>query len=1422
LTFNRDSGEWLSARAGESGERPAANAGDVLAGGGEVGARMRAMDWRNTPLGPVTAWPQSLKTCVRILLTSRQPMFVWWGEALVNLYNDAYRSIVRGKHPEALGQPASLVWREIWDQVGPRAAAAMEGNEGTYDEALRLIMERNGYPEETYFTFSYSPVPNEQGGIGGVICASTDETQRIVGERQLALLREQAVRTLHARTIGEACARSAEALATNARDLPFSLVYLADADGRHLSLAGASGIARGHLAAPERVAVGLGETWPFADVLASGEARVVDLGDSFGVLPKGAWPVAPSKAVILPMPGSRDVGRAGAVVVGLNPFRRFDDGYRTFLGIVADQIASSIATAHAHEEEQQRREALEEIDREKTAFFTNISHEFRTPLTLMLAPIEDMRATTPRDAEENYRLDLLHRNAQRLLKLVDTLLDFSRIEAGRADAAFEPTCLSALTADVASSFRSAMQRAGLALVVECPPLPDLVYVDRGMWERIVLNLLSNAFKFTFEGSVTVRLRAVDGRVELEVTDTGTGISDRELPRIFERFHRIEGARSRSQEGSGIGLALVQELVRLHGGEIEVTSRLGEGTTFRVRIPEGSAHLPQERVRLERSSQSTSVPPAPYVEDALRSVSSRPEPGPGSLSLGTRDRIVVADDNADMREYLARLLGERWAVEVANDGLEALAAIRREPPDLVLADVTMPGLDGFGLIRAIRDDVALRSTAVILLSARAGEEATAEGLGAGADDYVAKPFTARELLVRVAGRLAATKAARETNEHRKALIRLFMQAPFPITVVRGPDHIIELANDQTRKTARWSDGSEHVGIPLAIAFPEVRENGVEKLLDEVYRTGIIHKGVSEPYPVPTGPGGAFECSYYNRIFAPWFDPNGVIEGVIASFVDVTEQVTARQRVERARAEAEALAAQLTTTSQRLEAAQRVGGIGIYDWQLDEERVYWSPEVFALMGLAPNAIEPTVDAWTRALVPEDREPSWTAFRRAAAAHEDRFEIEVRLRQPDGSARWIRISGLVLYDAGGEPTRSLGALVDIETLKTAARELERANRAKDEFLATMSHELRTPLNAVLGWATILSKKPRDPAQIDRGLEVIQRNARSQERLVSDLLDVSRIISGKLQLTLRRTELAAVVRAAADVVGPAAEAKGVRLVVDLDPDLGAIVGDADRLQQIVWNLLTNAVRFTARGGRVMVTGDRTEVGIRVRVQDTGAGIPREHLQHIFERFRQVDSSTTRAYGGLGLGLAIVRHLVEAHGGSVEAQSDGAGRGATFTILLPILAVDTSSRTAPEAEAEQAPSESAAILRDVRVLVVDDDTDSLELLRLVLGGAGATVTTVRSARDALETKGPFDVIVSDIAMPEMDGYSFMRRMRSRDSGADVPAIALSAYARAEDADRAMRAGFQEHLRKPVDPATLLEAVRAWALVPTSDPCARR
>ena len=748
-----------------------------------MGARMRALDWSKTPVGPVESWPQTLKAAVRIVLASRYAMFIWWGRELINLYNDSYVAFLGSKHPGALGKSAREAWREIWDQIGPRADAVLLHGQSTYDESLLLLMERHGYTEETYFTFSYSPLPDDEGKIGGLFCAVTETTQQVIGERRLRLLREIAAEMGEARTPAQVCQSAAHSMSGACRDLPFSLVYLLEPDGKTLKRACQVGIASEHPVAPEAVdlAQGAEPAWPFKAVMENGEPILVEgLPRRMKDIPTGEWNRPPECAVLMPIAHQGQSRPAGVFIAGINPYREFDDEFKGFISLLTNQIAAAIANARAYEQERQRAEALAELDRAKTLFFSNVSHEFRTPLTLMLGPLDEVLKKAPEHLPpgDHEQLSVARRNALRLLKMVNTLLDFSRIEAGRVQAVYEPTDLAGLTAEIASVFRSAMEKAGLRFSVHCAPLEEPVYVDREMWEKIVLNLLSNAFKFTFEGEIAVSLQAAGANIQLSVRDTGVGIPEGERNRVFERFHRAESARSRTYEGTGIGLALVQELARLHGGTVRVESSVGVGSAFTVSIPRGRAHLPAENIQPARTLTASRVSAESYVEEAQRWLS--PEAGPvrNPAALGSsqfqvsrpaqtwppeKELIVVVDDNADMRDYLTRLLSGEYRVHAVADGIQAVDAARRLRPALILTDAMMPGLDGFGVLQAIRNDSSFSNTPVIMLSARAGEDSRLEGLGGGADDYLVKPFTARELSARVAAHIKIAGLRRQAHD-----------------------------------------------------------------------------------------------------------------------------------------------------------------------------------------------------------------------------------------------------------------------------------------------------------------------------------------------------------------------------------------------------------------------------------------------------------------------------------------------------------------------------------------------------------------------------------------------------------------------------------------------------------------------------------
>ncbi len=772
---------------------------------GEMGKRIREFDWAATPLGPIERWPQSLRTVVNILLSSRYAMWMGWGDQLTFLFNDAYRPTLGIKDPWALGSPAERVWAEIWPDIGPRIETVLTTGKATYDEGLLLFLERSGFAEETYHTFSYSPLADDDGTINGMLCVVTEETERLIGERRLETLRSVASALAGTKTEDEVLRALDYQLGRNRKDLPFVLTYLFDPDGR-ARLASSSGIPAGHQLAPAVIERGTSTPWHAEEIFQNPAATFMEQlapETTSAAVPTGDWTKPPAQAAILPVRQQGQERSAGFLVVGLNPYRSYDATYGGFVELLEGQIAAALANARAYEAERRRAEALAEIDQAKTTFFSNVSHELRTPLTLMLGPVEELlaRARNAGEPSEHHRLELVYRNALRLQRLVNTLLDFSRIEAGRVEAVYEPTDLARYTAELAANFRSAMEKAGLRFEVDCDEsLPGPVYVDRDMWEKIVLNLLSNALKFTFEGGVTVSLKSSGGNVELAVEDTGTGIPAAELPHVFERFHRVANARGRSIEGTGIGLALVQELVKIHNGSITVESEVSKGTTFTVSIPLGADHLPKEKLQGARVRSSTAVRSEIFVQESLRWIDDAPardstvrhRASEEAVVSPAAERILLADDNADMREYVTRLLDERYRVTAVSNGHEALASALADPPDLILSDVMMPELDGFALLQELRARPETRTIPVVLVSARAGEESRVEGLGAGADDYLIKPFTARELLARIGAHLSMNRRRREAEEalvqSQATLQGFYDSSPFLMGVV-------EIENDE---------------------------------------------------------------------------------------------------------------------------------------------------------------------------------------------------------------------------------------------------------------------------------------------------------------------------------------------------------------------------------------------------------------------------------------------------------------------------------------------------------------------------------------------------------------------------------------------------------------------------------------------------
>ncbi|HMV46664.1 MAG TPA: PAS domain S-box protein [Blastocatellia bacterium] len=1384
-----------------------ASAADFLAGGGEMGERIRNFNWAQTPLGPVENWPQSLMTAVRIMLTSRQPIWLGWGEELIKLYNDPYKAIVGGKHPAALGQPASVVWREIWKDVSPMLETAMCGVEGTYVEEQLLIMERNGYPEETYYTFSYSPIPNDQGGVGGIICANTDDTQRVIGERQLALLRELAVKTADAKTVESACALSAECLAINPYDLPFAMIYLVEQDGARVERAGRGcGIESGRVVAPEVVNLANlddARLWPFAEVLAANRPQLLSdlsaLSDKLpDGLPTGAWDRPPHQAVILPIPAQGRTGTAGLLVVGLNPYRLFDDKYRGFLELVARQIAGSLANAQAYELERKRAEALAELDRAKTAFFSNVSHEFRTPLTLMLGPLEDLlrKANETLPAPEREQLETAHRNSLRLLKLVNTLLDFSRIEAGRIQAAYQPTDLAAFTAELAGVFRSAIEHAGLEFIIDCPPLPEPLYVDREMWEKIVFNLLSNAFKFTFAGKIEVSLRATTETAELIVRDTGSGIPTGELPHLFERFHRVRGARGRSIEGSGIGLALVQELVKLNGGTVRVESELEHGSAFIVTLPLGCAHLPADRISAARKPEPVAQMNNAYLDEMLgwlpadavgELVNEFLKPtvpsftSNGHAAANSQSRILLADDNADMRDYVRRLLSRECEVVAVADGAQALRAARETPFDLVLTDVMMPELDGFGLLRALRADERLKTLPVILLSARAGEEARVEGAAAGADDYLIKPFSARELLARVTTHLelarvrkASAEALRESEERLRAI---FESSVVGFAVLK-PDTSFEEVNDAFCTITGYAR-EELLGMQCVRLSPP--EDAARTL--ESYRQLLSGERASF----------VIEKRYLKKDGAPiWVLNSTSVTHDAANqplrLVIVCQDITERRKIEETLRESE----------ERFRNMADHAPVMIWVTVPDGNCTYLSKSWYEFTGQTID--EGLGFGWLNAVHPDDRRHAEEIFA-AATERREAFQMDYRLRRRDGEYRWAIDSAAPRFEMDGQFRGYIGSVIDITERKEMEDALKEADRRKDEFLAMLAHELRNPLAPIRNAAQVLKLIGTADASQRWAGEVIERQTQHLTRLVDDLLEVSRITQGKVTLTRQPLDLAAIINRAVETSRPLIESRRHQLTVALPPAPVRLEGDLTRLVQVVGNLLNNAAKYTDEGGRIRLAATLENNEAIIRVEDDGIGISADLLPHVFDLFTQADRSLDRSQGGLGIGLTLVRNLVELHGGRVEAHSEGSGCGSQFIVRLP--ALSATSETDDPAQSGETNQTAAPGLK---VLVVEDSADSAEMMAFVLKLGGHQVRIASDGAEALEAAAVFQpqAVLCDIGLPGMNGYEVAAQLRRQPDFAQTTLIALTGYGQEDARRRAKESGFDYHLVKPVDPDALV------------------
>jgi PAS domain S-box-containing protein len=1714
-------------------EREVSVAEDIFAGGGEIGGLMRSRDWSQTPLGAVKNWPSSLKTAVRQILGDPYPMFLWWGEHLTNFYNDAAITALGKQHPEALGRSASEVWAQIWDTIGPQTAAVLHEGRSTWNRELLLIVERNRYPEETYFTFSCRPASSDGGKVAGVFCTCIEDTQRVLGDRRFAALRELAAATIATKTPAAACEISAAALSSNP-DIPFALFYLLEDGGRSAKLASTIGLAAGTIASPESIDLTSATTpdnWQLQPAIAAGKTQIVeDLETKFGLLPGGGGAQSPRTAAVIPLVRSPET--LGVIILGVSPLRALDGDLRGFFDLVAGQVTTAIANARAYQQ-QQHATALAELDRAKTTFLGNTSNEFRESLTLMLGAIEDCLTdrASPLPAQHRERLEVLQRNGLRLQELVSTLWDFSHLEAGTIAAVGAPTNLAAFTAELASLFRSAIEPPNLCLKVDRPPPSAPSFQIESILSSIRdgFFVLDRDWRYTYTNHryceiFGMRREQVLGRciwdIFSDTVNTELWVEfDRALreqtPVQFEYFYptwqrwfdlrvspwngglsvfaiditqrqKTAAALANSQQQLQSLIDAIPHAIWVIGASQEFRfSNLQwlkyYGVSFTEAMASGWERVhPDDKNSIQQQWETAIAAGVPYETEfrwrhcdgvdrwyLCRAVPLKDESGQIVEWVGTNTDITALKQteaalqesqrfNQQVAETLPGLLSVYDAIEqrhvyinpqvgellgyTAEQMLEMGSEVIPKtvhPDDIPQIAAHLERCNASRPPEALEVEIRLQNArgqwrwflSRSVVFSRTPEGKVRQLLGVGID---------------VTDRKRIEQQLRQTNQ---TLTTLIAASPLAIALIK-PDAEVKLWNQAAESLFGWSE-SEVLGRPIPIVSEEQLNECLQ--LRAAVAGGETFLGMETYRQKRDGSKVIVSLSA-----APLYGDNGGVSEIVVIFQDITAQKRAE--------------AALRQLNKRFQGAmQAVDGI-VFEWNLPENSVYRSEGLFQLLGVKPEDADPTSEWWGQRIHPDDliylqsklasitsadryqdeyrvrhQDGSWvdvwergclqrdehgkiiavvgfttnitdrklalsqlqeseeryrylvesipqlvwtadiqgnlldvnqrwstytgltldrvpaegwqaivhpedlpelTARWRAAQQAGSDYQAEGRLRRCDGTYRWHLHQAIPIADECGQVTRWFGTATDIqdrkqaeaalraseelfrnladnapfmvwvtdptgyctylsqswydftgeteasslgfgwlnvthpedresadraflaandrrepfcleyrlrrfdgeyiwaidaasprfgaggefqgyvgsviditqrkaaeaerdrvlEQEKAARAEAEKANRIKDEFLAVLSHELRSPLNPILGWSKLLQSGRLDPQKTKLALETIERNARLQTQLIEDLLDVSRILQGKLVLNQVPVPLTNTVEAAMETVKLAAEAKGIQIQKSLNLPAGKILGDSARLQQVIWNLLSNAIKFSPAGGSVEIRLEQMDTCAQIQVIDGGKGIKPEFLPYVFEYFRQEDGTTTRKFGGLGLGLAIVRYLTELHGGTVGAESLGEGLGATFTVRFPLIQASTQTPR------DNSPATSTIDLTGLQILVVDDEPDIRDIVSFILEDAGAEVSIASSALEALNSieQSLPDVLVCDIGMPDMDGYMLMRLLRrqSLDRGGEIPAIALTAYAGEVDRQGAISAGFQRHLAKPADPDELIAAVK--------------
>ncbi|GAA93650.1 uncharacterized protein L969DRAFT_53668 [Mixia osmundae IAM 14324] len=1456
-----------------------------------MGRLILAYPWHETSLGPLLSWAPELKVLVTMLLASPFREALWVGSEGVMIYNDAYVKTAGRKHPTLLGQAGAKGWEEIWETIEPSVRRVKAGETvAAYDNLL--FMNRSPDDplgirrEETYHIWALIPALGPNGNYIAAHNPSFETTSRVIAERRLGTLRNFVTKTSQARSVSEFFDATLSSLSQNPYDVPFLVCYTCNLDvttkkkQRHatglmpdqpeekssvllLGLQGTLGVPEGHAACPKELSFpwdgqdssdqgSMSETdsstassatakqsytaddksyWPLHEACITGKPIFMpNLGTRNDDFEIRGWDEKARAAVVIPIQTDSRSAPHAVFVLGLNPRRPFDEAYANWLQLMSKQIATQVVIVKGYEVEMVKAQELAMLDRAKTAFFSNVNHELRTPLTLILGPLDDILgdkaeelAPTVRD-----RLRLVSRNAHRLLTLVNSLLDFSRLEAGKMQMAARKVDFAAMTADLASLFRSAIERGHVQYLVQIPEREVEVYLDPELYEKVVFNLVGNAFKYCLSGTITVTVRATKQAALLMVTDTGVGIAESELKHIFDRFHRVEST-SRTQEGTGIGLALTMEIVQLMGGTIEATSVLHKGSTFTVSIPLGTAHIPAGHIAMEeeepttlgvkRMPKDTAIvdeagrwasfgantvlvsPAASNNSDQLQSEGTGSGSGSGSdgfngpvtddvLSINN-SVIVLADDNPDMRKYCLSILGKKFKVVECGDGQSALDYARRYPPDMVISDIMMPRLGGYGLLKSLRDDPVTSLVPVILLSARAGTEARVDGLLAGADDYLAKPFSSKELLARVNTHLQLGKMRRELEKRVQERTRALVESEiryrnlaeeYSAVTNMSPVGIYSMTATGsvifTNKT--WYDISGHPPDrhldewPLSI-HPEDRPELLAAWAEAVANQVPCMREFRWLH------GGHTLCDV-----RPQFDRSGVLTSWVGSLTNIEE----RRRLE---------ILHLRAVEQRAE---------------DAEEMRRQQELF-------------IDITSH----EMRNLGSGIYQNAeliGGSLERLSQIITGVRQ--------------------------GLTFEAAQMDHCTSEIEQNADAVDSIILCVSH---------------------------------------QGRIADDILNYSKLSMGLLSISKIDFPLVSRLRNVLKMFEIESSQKQIELSLSVGPginELGVewVSADPNRLAQVLINFLTNAMRFTAESAtrRIVMKLDASAsmplksptamrvaepaktdlppdaVWLTVGISDTGRGLTASERLKLFERFAQANPKKD-GVAGFGLGLFVSRKIVEFHDGFIELESER-GTGSTFSLSIPARrvapvedaegstqiasrVVGRSIRTIPAVRRPTLPTSPTKALSPsppvavdestgLHVLIVEDNPINVRVLQRQLTNNGYATSTAENGQIAIDfllkthanpNLRPIDAVLMDIEMPVKDGLTAIKEIRELEAKGLLrppPVIAVTGNARQAQVSACRQAGFRHGIAiKPYrikELLTLIEIARASpdeALDPAAD-----